>query len=191
MKLKNIDLSSATRDELDAIVSDSEKISTHLRIVSEMKADLNNLLSTIRLRSGEEKSCEEVCPRKKDFYPTWQEASVAARKLGFKTSREYFAAHSRDNRLHSQPRIFYEDFPGWDDFLGKSSGKKEETKTVSYHCSSYECSRAPYYGEPIRERDVIAKKNQLLRLDRSDDADDLWMAWERGNMVLVHEYLEE
>lgn len=52
----------------------------------------------------------------KDFYPTWQEASRAAIALGMDSPISY--DHRLDNRLHSNPNVFYKDFPGWKEFLG-------------------------------------------------------------------------
>ncbi len=55
-----------------------------------------------------------------DFYPTWQEASSAARALGINVSREEFKRSFRkDPRLSSTPQKTYKDFPGWDKFLGR------------------------------------------------------------------------
>jgi hypothetical protein len=57
----------------------------------------------------------------KDFYPTWQEASEAAQKIGFDSARDYARGYTLDDRLHSVPWNFYRDWPvgGWDVFLGK------------------------------------------------------------------------
>ncbi|MDE2038022.1 MAG: DEAD/DEAH box helicase family protein [Patescibacteria group bacterium] len=55
----------------------------------------------------------------KNFYPTWQEASAAALKLGIRTFAEYLRRYSEDPRLNSSPHRFYKDFPGGAVFLGK------------------------------------------------------------------------
>lgn len=52
------------------------------------------------------------------FYPTWQEASTAAKKLGIKSSREYKLRYKADKRLPSTPNETYSDFPDWLIFLG-------------------------------------------------------------------------
>ncbi len=54
----------------------------------------------------------------KTFYPTWQRASKAARKLGFKARPDYNAGYKKDSRLFSNPDKGYKDFPGWKKFLG-------------------------------------------------------------------------
>ncbi len=48
----------------------------------------------------------------KAYYPTWQEASQAARALGILSSSKYAKRYKEDPRLHSNPETFYKDFPG-------------------------------------------------------------------------------
>ena len=57
--------------------------------------------------------------QKKNFYPTWQEAAEAARRLGIKRSIDYYYVYKGDGRLPSNPGKFYSDFPGFKKFLGK------------------------------------------------------------------------
>lgn len=52
-----------------------------------------------------------------NFYGTCLEASVAARKWGFKTSSDYQSGYKKDPRLPAHPRTTYDDFPGWKIFL--------------------------------------------------------------------------
>jgi len=56
-------------------------------------------------------------------YLTWQEASVATLKLGIKTMPEYEreGRYKEDPKLPSNPRLFYQDYPGAKIFLGKKS----------------------------------------------------------------------
>lgn len=54
----------------------------------------------------------------KDAYPTWQEASIAALKLGLKTRRDYLKGYVKDQRLVCNLYLTYKDFPGWNAFLG-------------------------------------------------------------------------
>ncbi len=51
-------------------------------------------------------------------YPTWQEASKAAKKLGIKSSVKYEKEREKDPRLYAMPTNMYQDFPGWATFLG-------------------------------------------------------------------------
>lgn len=53
-----------------------------------------------------------------EFYPTWQEASVAAISLGIKSRRDYKENYAKDRLLPSEPEVRYEDFPGYPKFLG-------------------------------------------------------------------------
>jgi hypothetical protein len=53
----------------------------------------------------------------REFYPTWQEASGAAKRLGVRTKEEYTLCYREDNRLPGDPSSLYRDFPGWPMFL--------------------------------------------------------------------------
>jgi superfamily II DNA or RNA helicase len=53
------------------------------------------------------------------FYATWQEASLAAIRLGITSSEDYRLKCSLDSRLYVDPQSRYKDFPGWYIFLGK------------------------------------------------------------------------
>ncbi len=68
-------------------------------------------------------------------YGSWQEASKAAIHLEATSAKEYFAAIARDPRLPSNPYVYYEDFPGFPVFLGKSVidhyGTWEEASTAT------------------------------------------------------------
>lgn len=52
---------------------------------------------------------------KADFYPTWQEAVVAALRLGINTNRDWLHNYHHDSRLPSKPGYQYRDqgFPGF------------------------------------------------------------------------------
>ena len=62
-------------------------------------------------------------PMPTNNYPTWEEASTAAKKLGFKSGMEYRKRYREDSRLPSTPRSSYQNFPGWRVFLGKEPKK--------------------------------------------------------------------
>ncbi len=55
----------------------------------------------------------------KSRYPTWQEASHAARVLGVMSSTDYRLLYKNDPLLSGAPEKRYKDFPGWKKFLGK------------------------------------------------------------------------
>ena len=61
------------------------------------------------------------------LYGSWEEASVSAKKFGFKNRKEYHEGYKQDPRLPSYPHVKYEGFPGYDIFLGLI--KKEKYKT--------------------------------------------------------------
>ncbi len=54
---------------------------------------------------------------RRNFYPTWQEASKAAIALGITGKEDYDKNKYRDLRLHSSPYVYYKDFPGMEKFL--------------------------------------------------------------------------
>jgi hypothetical protein len=66
-------------------------------------------------------------------YKTWQEARIAAVKLGYKTRAEYEAgvATGADKELSADPYTEYEDFPGWKAFLEPivEAPKKDDKKS--------------------------------------------------------------
>ncbi|MCX6756046.1 MAG: DEAD/DEAH box helicase family protein [Candidatus Nomurabacteria bacterium] len=56
-----------------------------------------------------------------DYYSTWQEASDSVKKLNICTRADYQRKqfYKKDLRLHSNPDMYYKDFPDWQNFLGK------------------------------------------------------------------------
>jgi superfamily II DNA or RNA helicase len=59
----------------------------------------------------------EHCER--EFYPTWQEAAKAAKRLGISSSEEYSLRYKEDERLPSRLTKIYPDFPGFPEFFGR------------------------------------------------------------------------
>ena len=74
---------------------------------------------------------------RKDFYPTWQEASEAAKNLKIKSFVDYQANYDRGDHLPSHPDQFYSDFPGWGQFLGTGN-----VRTKSFYPTWEEASAA-------------------------------------------------
>lgn len=66
----------------------------------------------------------------KNFYPTWQEASSAAIKLGVNDSLDYRKKRKKDPRLYASPHKAYSDFPGWNKFLSKFYETWQEASAV-------------------------------------------------------------
>lgn len=55
--------------------------------------------------------------RKEKYYKTLKRASKAARALKITSARHYIRNYKLDEKLHSTPYQFYEDWVGWDNFL--------------------------------------------------------------------------
>ncbi len=64
-------------------------------------------------------------------YPTWQEASVSAMKLGCKFISNYEANYRMDPRLPSAPERLYPDFPGYPTFLRGKEKPYSDCKEAS------------------------------------------------------------
>ncbi|MDB5237238.1 MAG: Type restriction protein res subunit [Parcubacteria group bacterium] len=73
----------------------------------------------------------EFLGKKRVLYKTWEEASVAAQKLGIKSQNEYYQRFREDPRLHSGPHRIYTDFPGYREFLGVSFYSTWEEASVA------------------------------------------------------------
>jgi superfamily II DNA/RNA helicase len=57
--------------------------------------------------------------KSREFYETYEEASKAARKLGVKTSKEYWANYRKDPKLRRRPgENWKDDWISWSHFLG-------------------------------------------------------------------------
>ncbi|MEI6379001.1 MAG: integrase repeat-containing protein [Candidatus Falkowbacteria bacterium] len=58
--------------------------------------------------------------KKKELYPTWQQAGLVCQSFGIKSQVEYYSRYKElDCRLPGNPPEHYKDWPGWMDFLGK------------------------------------------------------------------------
>lgn len=64
------------------------------------------------------------------LYDKWQKAGRAARQLGISTVKEYKKKYKQNPKLPSYPSAFYQDYPGWEKFLGKERRKKVEHKII-------------------------------------------------------------
>jgi superfamily II DNA or RNA helicase len=92
-------------------------------------------------------------------YPTWQEASVAVKKLKIKTTAEYTKKkkYMADPRLPASPWTEYADFPGMSVFLGnptkyptwqeasKAAKKLKATNWAEYHARYKTDPRLPIW----------------------------------------------
>ena len=78
--------------------------------------------------------------KRKKFYATWAEASAAARRLKFKTIREYVNGRKQDPRLHSKPNKLYaaewKSNGGWKGFFGNSGIRKRQDIYPTWNLAS-------------------------------------------------------
>lgn len=73
---------------------------------------------------------------KTEFYPTWQDASVAARQLHVSKKEEYARIYKQDERLPNSPRKVYKDFPGWSVFLGVDNRRSSGRRYLNWEAAS-------------------------------------------------------
>ena len=60
-----------------------------------------------------------------NFFPTWQEASAVCFENHIVDVFDYNKRYRLiSNRLHSYPPAFYDDFPGWPEFLQRARKRK-------------------------------------------------------------------
>jgi superfamily II DNA or RNA helicase len=105
-----------------------------------------------------------------EFYPTWQEASAAAIKLGIKTKVDYAEKYADDPRLPSSPPYAYSDFPKWRVFLG---GKNRNFYT--YKKASRVVQRMGIKTQP--QYDERKKEDERLPGYPPDVYKDVWQGW--------------
>jgi len=91
----------------------------------------------------------------KTFYPTWEDASRVAQKLGARTKREYESVFKKDSRLMMRPDKFYSDFPGWKIFLGTGTEKRRMGEMI--YPTWKEASHA------VRNKGITTKPEYMVR----------------------------
>ncbi len=102
-----------------------------------------------------------------DPYPTWQEASEAAKRLGIKSNRDYRRKYEEDVRLRASPEKFYSDFPGFPVFLGNTT-KNNSSKNLAYPTWREAADAAKKIGVKTRE-DYRLKYKEDKKLYGSPD----------------------
>ncbi len=109
------------------------------------------------------------------FYSTWPQATKAILALGINTQQEYYQMYKKDPRLPSNPKYFYQDFPGWSKYL---RGKKERKSPAwkEFYPSLHKCQSAvkklgirtvAEYIERRKEDPMLPSASQLVRLFRN------------------------
>lgn len=112
--------------------------------------------------------------RSDDLYKTLSEASVAAKKLGAKTARDYISVYCKDPRLPSNPSTFYKEWKGWNLFLG--------TKPVNVHFykSLKSASTAAKELKILSARDYVQRYKSDPRLPSNpSQVYDNWSSWDQ------------
>jgi len=113
-----------------------------------------------------------------DIYPTWEEASAAAKKLGVKSAKEYHKKYTLDPRLRNRPEAYYPEVwtknGGIKGFLGivglyksleeviSAVNRLEIQSTKEYRERHHEDKRLPAYPEIVFSTD--GKINQNFKL---------------------------
>src|SRR3972149_3573010 len=91
---------------------------------------------------------------KKKFFKTWQKARKVAIKAGLNSQRGYFARYKQvDNRLPSDPNVFYEDFPGWLIFFQRDKRYFRTWHQASRVCMKFGVSSQKDYGSEYKHID--------------------------------------
>jgi superfamily II DNA or RNA helicase len=108
------------------------------------------------------------------FYPTWAEASRAARALGFRSMDDYRANFSQDPRLPPSPVRFYSEEwnakGGWKGFLGVTTTemlkRKREQRVINRTPFTYEEAARFIQQYGFRDEKIYAKyfRSMSLRL---------------------------
>lgn len=116
--------------------------------------------------------------KRNPYYRTLKEASLAARKLGITSSREYTEKCGVDEKLNRAPSQHYEDWAGWKYFLG--------TKRETYSNLELASAAAQALGvKTQREYIALYKTDPKLLANPNIKYKDEWAGW---NEFLNHYY---
>jgi hypothetical protein len=145
----------------------------------------------------------------KNLYPTWQEASVAAINCKLRFIKVYLKnAKNYDPRLPSNPNIYYENFPGWREFLAidKYYQTWEEASEVAISLgivsSKYYIGKAQgldtklpsnpniYYKDfPGWKRFLDPKKKEFLNSSKKEflnpEKNDKYQTWQEASTAAI------
>ena len=108
-----------------------------------------------------------------NFYATWQEASAACRKAGIGNSVTYEHCYKEiDNKLPSNPAAIYDDWPGWDEFLGRNGKNYYSTwRRASKVCRKLKITTVQdYLSEGIASDAALHDRPEIYYSD--------WPGWE-------------
>ncbi len=111
-----------------------------------------------------------------ELYPTHQEASAAALKLGIHSSTQYKRMYHLDDSLPCNPDQRYSDFPGWKKFLARDKYKTWQEASLSARTLGARNAKeyqALYnhdrrlYAEPVRYYPDFPGWKKFLHYDES------------------------
>ena len=108
------------------------------------------------------------------FYPTLAEASEAARALGIREQREYYARYQEVSRLPSNPhRTYADEWMGWHDFLSTSR------RSDKFYCTCADASEAAQALGIKSTLEYLARYREDSKLpgDPRKRYPDEWMGW--------------
>ncbi|WP_374439505.1 gamma-mobile-trio integrase GmtZ [Pseudomonas panipatensis] len=106
----------------------------------------------------------------KDFYPTLELASKAARYLGIRICAQYSEMYQLDPRLPSDPRQYYKDWSGWIDFLGSFQIRYSSLEKASDAARQLGITNSTEYKSRYKE-------DPKLPSNPSSYYQDEWLGW--------------
>jgi superfamily II DNA or RNA helicase len=74
------------------------------------------------------KKIQKQFPQQQELYQTYEEANIAAGKLGAETKGDYLELYKKDPRLPSNPKKIYSEFTTWPHFLALKGPSNDEIK---------------------------------------------------------------
>jgi len=99
------------------------------------------------------------------YYRTVEEASVAAKALGISSSIQYPHKYKKDRKLNSAPDRYYQDFPGWVNFLGNNIGTYGSWKEASRVAVAFGISNRRAYPEMRKLDRKLPKRPECFYKD--------------------------
>ena len=107
------------------------------------------------------------------YYPTWQEASEAAKKLGANSQREFAKKRIQDPLMPRHPEWTYEDFPGWRIFMGTAERRSSTYLTLVEAREAAKRLGIKTYGEYHRRY----KEDNQLPSHPELEYSSVWRGW--------------
>lgn len=130
---------------------------------------------------------------KRDYYLTWQEASMAAITLGIKSREYYDQNYKHDPKLNSNPSMFYSDFPGWHVFLDKEkkdyylTWQEASKATIALGLKSYDDYHHNYNQNPKLPSDPSNKYSDFpgWYIFLGKEKMDYYLTWQEASKATI------